>query len=177
MNPKVSTLLVAVDGLDGTEREYQGLCLGEVAEPIDEAEEQMIALVVYMDEDIAMLFGDDDFEDDASEGFDEEELPSVYEVGIPSTAAAEGPSYPLLAPGLPIPPSVSDAKVAAGVTIGEIGPRVFAIEGQVQVMASQMVHAADSCAAERDTDSTAADYGLIDKQSWGHIDAVYYGDG
>ncbi|GKE57617.1 hypothetical protein Tco_1496802, partial [Tanacetum coccineum] len=38
---------------------------------------------------------------------------------------------------------VSDAEVAVGVTIGEIGPRVFAIEGQIQVMASQMVHAAD----------------------------------
>nr|GFA79299.1 hypothetical protein [Tanacetum cinerariifolium] len=38
---------------------------------------------------------------------------------------------------------VSDAKVAVGVSIGEIGPMVFAIEGQVQVMASQMVHAAD----------------------------------
>ncbi|GKG30296.1 hypothetical protein Tco_0420194, partial [Tanacetum coccineum] len=42
----------------------------EVAEPIDKAEEQMIALVVDMDENIAMLFGDDDFEDDASKGFD-----------------------------------------------------------------------------------------------------------
>ncbi|GJU04504.1 hypothetical protein Tco_1120934 [Tanacetum coccineum] len=40
----------------------------------DEAEEQMIAPVVDMDEDIAMLFGDDDFEDDASEGFDDEEV-------------------------------------------------------------------------------------------------------
>ncbi|GJU76374.1 hypothetical protein Tco_1273444 [Tanacetum coccineum] len=142
----------------------------EVAEPTDEAEEQMIALVVDMDKDIAMLFGDDDFEDDASEGFDEEEVwevneewlmapvtpplmlvvqsPSVYELGGPSTVAAEGPSFPLLAPRLPVPPSViedlstrlgnleyehgqlvkkviqvSDAEVAAGVTIGEIGPR------------------------------------------------------
>ncbi|GJT85553.1 hypothetical protein Tco_1067270 [Tanacetum coccineum] len=93
---------------------------------------------------------------------------SVYKVGGPSTAAAEGPSFPLLAPGLPIPLvviedlstrlgnleyghgqlvqkviQVSDAEVAAGVSIGEIGPRVFAIEGQIQVMASQMVHAAD----------------------------------
>ncbi|GJZ64759.1 hypothetical protein Tco_0621180 [Tanacetum coccineum] len=93
-------------------------------------------------------------------------MPSVYEVGIPSTAAAEGPSYPLLAPGLPIPPSVSDAKVAGCVTIGEIGPRVFAFEGQVQVMASQMVHAADSCAVARHTDSAAADYGLKDEQSF-----------
>ncbi|GJS78161.1 hypothetical protein Tco_0728042 [Tanacetum coccineum] len=38
---------------------------------------------------------------------------------------------------------VSDAKVAAGVSIREIGPRGFAIEGQVQVMASQMVRATD----------------------------------
>ncbi|GJW77750.1 hypothetical protein Tco_0139432 [Tanacetum coccineum] len=75
--------------------------------------------------------------------------PSVYEVGGPSTAAAEGPSFPLPAPGLPVPPSViedlstrlgnleyghgqlvkkviqvSDAEVAAVVTIREIGPRV-----------------------------------------------------
>ncbi|GKE11290.1 hypothetical protein Tco_1414841 [Tanacetum coccineum] len=91
--------------------------------------------------------------------------PSVYEVGGPSTAVAEGPSFPLPAPGLPVPPSmiedlstrlgnleyehgqlvkkgiqVSDAEVATGVIVGEIGPKVFAIEGQVQVMASQMVH-------------------------------------
>ncbi|GKF90451.1 hypothetical protein Tco_0274152, partial [Tanacetum coccineum] len=130
-----------------------GPIVDEIAEPIVEAEEQVIASVVDMDEDIAMLFGDDDFEDDDSEGFDEEE---VWE------------SFPLPAPGLPIPPSViedlstrlgnleyghgqlvkkviqvSDAEVAAGISIGEIGPRVFAVEGQVQVMASQMVHAAD----------------------------------
>ncbi|GKF66635.1 hypothetical protein Tco_0193152, partial [Tanacetum coccineum] len=74
----------------------------------------MIAPVAGMDEDIAMLFGDDDFEDDDSEGFDEEEVwevneewlmahvtpplmsgvppPSVYEVGGPSTDAVEGQS-------------------------------------------------------------------------------------
>ncbi|GJT44718.1 hypothetical protein Tco_0953433 [Tanacetum coccineum] len=93
---------------------------------------------------------------------------SVYKVGGPSTAAAERPSFPLPAPGLPIHLvviedlsthlgnleyghgqlvqkviQVSDAEVATGVSIGEIGPRVFAIEGQIQVMASQMVHAAD----------------------------------
>ncbi|GKG52752.1 hypothetical protein Tco_0549864, partial [Tanacetum coccineum] len=33
---------------------------------------------------------------------------------------------------------VSDAEVADGITIGEIGPRVSAVEGQVQVMASGM---------------------------------------
>ncbi|GKC28946.1 hypothetical protein Tco_1036240 [Tanacetum coccineum] len=162
----------------------------EIAEPIVEAEEQVIAPVVDMDEDIAMLFGDDDFEDDDSEGFHKEEVSevneewlmapvtpppmqampssSVYEVGGPSTTSAKEQSFPHPAPGLPVPPSViedlstrlgnleyrhgqlvkkviqvSDAEVAAGVTIGEIGPRVFAIEGRVQVMASQMVHAAD----------------------------------
>ncbi|GJW39646.1 hypothetical protein Tco_0065491 [Tanacetum coccineum] len=165
----------AIDGLDGTEHGYQGRCLGEVlgfcngracievgplvdeiAEPIVEAEEQVISLVVDMDEDIAMLFGDDD-----SKGFDEEEVwevneewlmapatpplmpavppPSVYEVGGPSTAAAEGQSIPLPASGLP----VSDAEVADGITIGEIGPRISAVEGQVQVMASQIVYVAD----------------------------------
>ncbi|GJY24528.1 hypothetical protein Tco_0398186 [Tanacetum coccineum] len=75
-----------------------------------------------------MLFGDDDFEDDAFEGFDEEEVwevnkewlmapvtsplilvvqpPSVYEVGGPSTAATEGPSFSLPAPRLLVPPLV-----------------------------------------------------------------------
>nr|GEY22031.1 hypothetical protein [Tanacetum cinerariifolium] len=88
----------------------------DIAEPIVEAEEQVIALVIDMDEDIAMLFGDADFEDDDSEGFDQEEvwevneewlmalvtpppmpvvlLPSVYEVGGPSIAAAKGHSSP-----------------------------------------------------------------------------------
>nr|GEY88245.1 hypothetical protein [Tanacetum cinerariifolium] len=153
----------------------------EIDEPIVEAEEQMIASVVGMDEDIAMLFGDDDFEDDDFKGFDEEDVwdvnkewqmapvtPSIYKVGGPSTIAAEGLYFPYLAPGLPVPPSViedlstrlgnldyrheklvqkviqvSDDEVAYGISIREIGPRVFAVKGQVQVMASQMVHAVD----------------------------------
>ncbi|GKF60654.1 hypothetical protein Tco_0177440 [Tanacetum coccineum] len=102
----------------------------EVSELVDEVEEeQVIALVVDMEEDLAALFGEDeDFEDDASDGFNKEEVwevneewlmapttpplmlavppPSVYEVGCPSTAAAEGPSFPLPAHGLPIPPTV-----------------------------------------------------------------------
>ncbi|GKD95270.1 hypothetical protein Tco_1375107, partial [Tanacetum coccineum] len=46
----------------------------EVTEPVVEAEEeQVIAPVVDMEEDLAALFGDDDFEDDASDGFDMEE--------------------------------------------------------------------------------------------------------
>ncbi|GJW91366.1 hypothetical protein Tco_0168919 [Tanacetum coccineum] len=113
----------------------------EVTEPVAEAEEeQVIALVIDMEEgqmdapmmdmeeDLAALFGDDDFEDDASDGFGEEEvwevnedglmapttpppmlalpLPSVYEVGGPSIAVAEGPSFPDPALGFPIPPFV-----------------------------------------------------------------------
>ncbi|GJR93905.1 hypothetical protein Tco_0266079, partial [Tanacetum coccineum] len=144
---------------------------------VDIAEGQMDAPRMDMEEDLAALFGDDDFEDDAFDGFDEEEVwevneewlmapttpppmlavppPSVYEVGGPSTAAAEGPSFPHSALGLHVPPAViedlstrlgnleyghgqlvqrvnqvSDAEVAAGVTIRELGPRVYADEGQ-----------------------------------------------
>ncbi|GKB66533.1 hypothetical protein Tco_0927945 [Tanacetum coccineum] len=168
-----------------------GPLVDEIAKLIVEAEEQVIALVIDMEEDIAMLFGDGDFSDDDSEGFEDEEevwgvneewlmapgtpppmlvVPpsSTYEVGGPSTAAAEGQSFTLPAPGLPMPPSViedlitrmgnleyghgqlvkkviqvSDTGLADGITIGEIGPRVSTIEGQVQVMASQMVQAED----------------------------------
>ncbi|GJY85379.1 hypothetical protein Tco_0499405 [Tanacetum coccineum] len=159
--------LGVVDGLEGTEREYQGLCLGvlqsvfvhrvvakikieadvpllgaevdepmvdpvidDIVEPIVGVEEQMVALVMDMEGDLAMLFGDDDDSgDDDSEGpEDDEEVwevngewlmapvtpplmpvmppPSTYEVGGPSTAAAEGQSLTLLAPGVPVPPSV-----------------------------------------------------------------------
>ncbi|GJY02523.1 hypothetical protein Tco_0360675 [Tanacetum coccineum] len=161
-----------------------GPIVDEIAEPIVKVEEQVIAPVVGMDEDIAMMFDDDDFEDDDSEGIDEEEVwevdeewlmdpvmppsmlavppPSVYEVGGPSTAAAEGPSFPQPTLVLPIPPSaiedlstrlgnleyghrqlmkkviqVSDVEVAAGVTIGEISPNGFAVEGQALQAAVQ----------------------------------------
>ncbi|GKF50290.1 hypothetical protein Tco_0146757, partial [Tanacetum coccineum] len=105
-----------------------GPLVDEIAEPIVEVEEQVIASVIDIDEDIAMLFGDNDFGDDDSEGFDEEEVwevdeewlmapitppsmlvvppPSVYEVGGPSTAVAVGQSFPLPASGL----LVSDAE-------------------------------------------------------------------
>nr|GEZ70522.1 hypothetical protein [Tanacetum cinerariifolium] len=82
---------------------------------------------------------------------------STYEVGGPSTAAIEGPSSPLPAPGLPVPPTViedlstrlgnleykhgvlmrkmeevSDAEVADNITIEEIHPRVATVEEQVK---------------------------------------------
>ncbi|GJS04542.1 hypothetical protein Tco_0321050 [Tanacetum coccineum] len=122
----------------------------EVAEPVAEAEEeqviapvvdiaegQMNAPVMDMEEDLAALFGDDDFEDDASDGFGEEEvwevnedwlmapttpppmlaMPplSVYEVGGPSTTVSEGPSFPHPTPGLPVPPfMIEDLSIRLG---------------------------------------------------------------
>ncbi|GJW88519.1 hypothetical protein Tco_0163859 [Tanacetum coccineum] len=107
--------------------------LGELEAMVNEqmvvpAIEEMDALMMDMEEDLAALFGDDDFEDDASDGFGEEEVwevnedwlmapttpppmlavppPSVYEVGGPSTTVAEGSSFPYSAPGLPVPPFV-----------------------------------------------------------------------
>nr|GFB14364.1 hypothetical protein [Tanacetum cinerariifolium] len=91
-------------------------------------------------------------------------ISSTYEVGGPSTAAIEGPSFPLPAPGLHVPPTmiedlstrsgnleykhgvlmrkmeeVSDAEVADNITIGEIHPRVATVEEQIQVRESQTV--------------------------------------
>ncbi|GKE14193.1 hypothetical protein Tco_1421770, partial [Tanacetum coccineum] len=156
--------------------------LGELEEMVDKhmvvpAIEEINALVMDIKEDLAALFGNDDLKDDASDGFGEEEVwevnddwlmapttpypmlavppPSVYEVGGPSSTVAEGPSFPHLAPRLPVPPfvikdlsiclgnleyghgqlekkviQVSDAEVAHGVSIGEMGPKIFAVEGQ-----------------------------------------------
>ncbi|GJU91745.1 hypothetical protein Tco_1304168 [Tanacetum coccineum] len=64
-------------------------------------------------------------------------LPSVYEVGGPSTSAAEGQSFPHPVFGLPVPPSV----------IEDLSTRLGNLEyghGQLvkKVMASQMVYAA-----------------------------------
>nr|GFB38574.1 hypothetical protein [Tanacetum cinerariifolium] len=84
------------------------------------------------------------------------------EVGGPSTAAIEGSSFPLPAPGFHMPPTtigdlstrlgnleykhevlmrkmeeVSDAKVADSIAIREIHPRAATVGEQVQVMESQ----------------------------------------
>nr|GEZ85320.1 hypothetical protein [Tanacetum cinerariifolium] len=89
-------------------------------------------------------------------------IPSTYEVGGPSTAPIEGPSFPFSVPGLPVPPTViedlgtrlgnleykhgvvtrkmeevSDAVVANRITIGEIHPRVATVGEQVQVVEAQ----------------------------------------
>nr|GEU67287.1 retrovirus-related Pol polyprotein from transposon TNT 1-94 [Tanacetum cinerariifolium] len=89
---------------------------------------------------------------------------STYEVGGPSTAAIEGPSFPLPAPGLPVPRTViedlgtrlgnleyrhgvltrkveelSDAEVADHIAIGEIHPRVATVGEPIQVVKTQTV--------------------------------------
>nr|GEY64966.1 putative reverse transcriptase domain-containing protein [Tanacetum cinerariifolium] len=86
------------------------------------------------------------------------------EVGGPSTFAIKGPSFPLPAPGLHVPPTVikdlstrlgnleyrhgvlirmmeevSNAEVADSIAIEEIHPRVATVGEQVQVMESQAV--------------------------------------
>nr|GFB78626.1 hypothetical protein [Tanacetum cinerariifolium] len=91
-------------------------------------------------------------------------VPSTYEDGGPSVAVIEGPSFPLPALGLPVPPimiedlgtrlgnleyrhgvltrkmeEVSDAEVADSIAIGEIHPRVATVEEQVQVVETQTV--------------------------------------
>ncbi|GJY73957.1 hypothetical protein Tco_0478388 [Tanacetum coccineum] len=68
-------------------------------------------------------------------------LPSVYEVGGPSTAAAEGQSFPLPAPGLPVPLSmIEDLSTRLGNL--EYGHGQL-VKKMIQVMASKMVYAAD----------------------------------
>nr|GEX68548.1 hypothetical protein [Tanacetum cinerariifolium] len=135
------------------------LLLGEVGA-------EVITLVIDVKEDLAMLFDDEDFCDNDSEGFEDEEevwevneewlmapvtppsipvvpTPSTYEVGGPSTAAVEGQSFTLPASGFPVPPSVIEdlSTRIDDIIIREINTRVSAVEGQVHVMASQMVQA------------------------------------
>ncbi|GKF61898.1 hypothetical protein Tco_0181952 [Tanacetum coccineum] len=173
-----------------------------------------------------MLFDDDDFSDDDSVGFeDDEEVwevnkewlmapitpppmpvvppPSTYEVGGLSTAATDGQSFTLPAPGFPIPPpmiedlctrmgnlkyghgqgqlvkkviQVSNVEVADGIAIGEIGPMVSAIEGQVQVMAVQIVQAVGRLEQGR-VDSATSGFGFRDEQPREYHDVVNSCDG
>ncbi|GJS47891.1 hypothetical protein Tco_0598012 [Tanacetum coccineum] len=129
--------------------------------------------------------------------------PSIYEVGGPSTAVAEGPSFPQVSPGLPVPPCMiedlstrldnleyghgqlvqrviqgSDAKIVAGVIIGEIGLRVLAVEGKMQVRRPKNDSGlAGRCAAKRHADPAVADYCYRDEQQGEHADAWHFGIG
>nr|GFB24634.1 hypothetical protein [Tanacetum cinerariifolium] len=55
-------------------------------------------------------------------------VPSTYEVGGPSTAAIEGPSFPLPAPGLLMPPTV----------IEDLGTRLGNLEYKHRVLTRKM---------------------------------------
>ncbi|GJR20835.1 hypothetical protein Tco_0969362, partial [Tanacetum coccineum] len=134
-----------------------GLLVDEIAEPIVEMEDQVIALVIDLEEDIAMVFGDGDFSDDDSEVFDDEE--EVWEVNEEWLMAPVTPPSMLVV----TPPStyedlctrmgnmeyghgqlvkkviqVSDVKVADGITIGEIGLKVSAVKGQKDAQIQQL---------------------------------------
>nr|GEW28796.1 hypothetical protein [Tanacetum cinerariifolium] len=120
--------------------EWDVLLGGEVDEPIVDPE-----------------FDEEEIDDDDDDDWDDD-------VGGPSIAAVDGPSFPLPAPGLPVPPTViedlstrlgnleyrhgvlirkmeevSDAEVADSIAIREIHPRVATVKEQVQVMESQAV--------------------------------------
>ncbi|GJV41185.1 hypothetical protein Tco_1419625 [Tanacetum coccineum] len=71
----------------------------EVAEPVVEAED---ASMMDIEEDLDVFFGDDDFEDDASDGFGEEELWEVNEDWL--MAPTTPPPVLAVVPGLPVPP-------------------------------------------------------------------------
>ncbi|GKG12675.1 hypothetical protein Tco_0346912, partial [Tanacetum coccineum] len=99
---------------------------------VDEIEEQMIALVIDAEEDLAMLLGyDDDFSDYDLEGLEDDEagweaheewlmapikpppMPivppsSTYEVGGSSSATVEGYPPTLMTHGAAMPPSAID---------------------------------------------------------------------
>ncbi|GJZ65999.1 hypothetical protein Tco_0622695 [Tanacetum coccineum] len=66
---------------------------------------------------------------------------SVYEVGGPSTAVFEGPSFPLPAPGLPVPlPVIEDLSARLGNL--EYGHGQL-VKKMIQVSDAEMVHVAD----------------------------------
>nr|GFB89567.1 hypothetical protein [Tanacetum cinerariifolium] len=90
-------------------------------------------------------------------------VPSTYEVGGPSTAPIEGPSFPLPVPRLPMPPTViedldtrlgnlkykhgvvtrkmeevSDVVVANSIAIGEIHPRVATVGEQTALRETEL---------------------------------------
>ncbi|GKA46094.1 hypothetical protein Tco_0738890, partial [Tanacetum coccineum] len=142
--------------------------IDELEEPIVEVEEQMVAPMMDIEEDLAMLFGvrddssDDDFEgpegDEEVWEMDEEWLmapvipppmpvmppPSTYEVGGSSIAATEGHYLTLLTPGVPVPPSVIEDLCTRMGNLeyghGLLVKKVMTVS-DAEVMASQMVQA------------------------------------
>ncbi|GJS48815.1 hypothetical protein Tco_0598936 [Tanacetum coccineum] len=152
----------------------------EVAEPVVEAEEeqviapvvdivegQMDAPLMDMEEDLAVLFGDDDFEDDASDGFGEEEVRG------PSTAVAEGPSFPPVAPGLPVPPCMIE-DLSTRLDNLEYGHEQLAVDRVEQV--GVQVELGQQTSTQRDETITGLTQQVQALQGE-HADAVHFGIG
>nr|GEZ05719.1 hypothetical protein [Tanacetum cinerariifolium] len=149
-------------------RELGVVADGQMVSPV--ADEPIVdeeaAPRIDMDEDLAALFGDAAFDDD----FDEVPPPSIYEAGGPSYAVAEGPSYPLSAPRLPVPP----------VVIEDLSTRLDNLEywtSRVGKEGDLGVGLTGSGAAEGHTNSTVTEDGCRDEQPRVHVDAVYPWDG
>nr|GEU64461.1 hypothetical protein [Tanacetum cinerariifolium] len=158
------------------------LAIEEITEPVAEAEEeqvvtpvvdmkheQMAAPVIDTDEDLAVLFGedddfeDDDFSDDDSEGVKKEKVWEVNEEWLMA------PVTPLLVPAMQ-PPSYSS---------GQLGVQTWAASEESDTSSGDDVPDG-SCgrlmgagvglgftgrgAAEKHSDSTPTDYGLRHEQ-------------
>nr|GEU57405.1 hypothetical protein [Tanacetum cinerariifolium] len=118
-----------------------GPIVDEIAEPIVEAEEQVIAPVVDVDEDIAMLFGDDDLRmmtsRDSMRRMFESTWNSYTSIGDRGLEYRHGKPTVRTQTTCKEGDSVSDAEVAVGISIGEIGTRVFSVEGLGQQTTTQ----------------------------------------
>nr|GEY57057.1 hypothetical protein [Tanacetum cinerariifolium] len=117
--------------------------INELAEPIVEVKEQIVSPVMDMKGDLGMLFGDDNFSDDGPN--DDKEVwevneewlmapvtPSLMPVMLPSSTYEYGHGQ--------LVKKVSDAEMADDIAIGEIGPRVSTVEGQVQTLQATVQH-------------------------------------
>ncbi|GJT30116.1 hypothetical protein Tco_0910391 [Tanacetum coccineum] len=112
-----------------------GPVVNKLAGPIVEVEEQIVSLVMDMEGDLAMLFGgDDNSGDDDSEGPEDDE--EVWSASRFMYRREIWRGHGQLVEKVIM---VSDAEVADGIAIEDIGPRVSTVEDQMQVMAFQMV--------------------------------------
>nr|GEV39320.1 reverse transcriptase domain-containing protein [Tanacetum cinerariifolium] len=119
-----------------------GLMADEIAKPINKADEQVVALVVGMDDDITMLFVM------MTSRMRILEMTTLRKLRKRrrrlrrlSTVAAKGPSFPFPTPGLPIPSlRIKDLSTRLGNLENRHGQLVKKV---IQVMTSHMVYAAD----------------------------------
>nr|GEY78579.1 hypothetical protein [Tanacetum cinerariifolium] len=85
---------------------------------------------------------------------------STYEVGGPSIAVIEGPSFPFLAPGLPVPPTV----------IEDLGTRLGNLEYRHGVLLRKMEEVSDAEVADRQVVSRLKEIETIVQQVESRVD-------